>query len=248
MGISATSYLTDVLRRAAEVGDRNEGQIGAAAELLVACVRAGGVIQAFGTGHSQSTALEVAGRAGGLIPTNRIALSDVVLFGGDDPAVLADPLLERDPATAARLYRLAAPQPADVFVIASNSGVNGSVVEMARLARADGHPVVAITSLAHSRRAAPVHGRLADHADVVLDNGAPYGDVLLSEPDGTAACAVSSITGALLVQLVTAEAVRLLREAGERPPVYVSANTPGGHERNQRLEQRYGGRLRRLAG
>src|SRR6266540_3351706 len=200
MSISASSYLTEVLRRAAEVGDRNRRQIAAAAGLLAGCVRAGGVIQAFGTGHSQST-----------------ALADLVLFGGDDPSALADPLLERDPATAARLYRLAAPQPADVFVIASNSGVNGSVVEMARLAAAERHPVVAITSLAHGWRAEPAHGggrRLAEVADVVLDNGAPYGDVLLTEPDGTAACAVSSITSALLVQLVTAEAVRLLRQAG----------------------------------
>ncbi len=251
MSISASSYLTEVLRRAAEVGDRNRRQIAAAAGLLAGCVRAGGVIQAFGTGHSQSTALEVAGRAGGLVPTNRISLADLVLFGGDDPSALADPLLERDPATAARLYRLAAPQPADVFVIASNSGVNGSVVEMARLAAAERHPVVAITSLAHGWRAEPAHGggrRLAEVADVVLDNGAPYGDVLLTEPDGTAACAVSSITSALLVQLVTAEAVRLLRQAGERPPLYVSANTPGGYERNRRLEERYAGRIRRMAG
>ena len=31
----------------------------------------GGVLQAFGTGHSQAFAMEIAGRAGGLIPTNR---------------------------------------------------------------------------------------------------------------------------------------------------------------------------------
>jgi uncharacterized phosphosugar-binding protein len=32
------------------------------------------------------------------------------------------------------------------------------------------------------------------------------------------------------------------------PPVYVSNNVPGGHERNLELEARYAGRIRRTAG
>ena len=248
--ISGPAFATASLRLLPELAEHRTAEVAAAAEVFVRSLRADGVIQAFGTGHSQAAALEVAGRAGGLIPTNRIGLSDLVLFGGADPAVLADPLLERRPDTAARLYELAAPHPTDAFVIASNSGVNGAIVEMARLVKSRGHELVAITSLAHTWQVPATHEsglRLADLADVVLDNGAPYGDSLLELPGGGKACAVSSMTSALLVQLVVAETIRRLLDAGEEPPVYISANVPGGYERNLVLEQRYAGRIRRIA-
>jgi uncharacterized phosphosugar-binding protein len=248
--IGASTSAAELLRRLSDLAATSGAAVAEAASLFAECVAADGVIQAFGTGHSQGTALEVAGRAGGLIPTNRIALSDLVQFGGEDPAVLADPMLERRGDVAARLYELATPAPADLFVIASSSGVNSSVVEMAHVVKAHGHRLVAITSVAHSTRVEPRHEsgkRLADLADVTLDNGAPFGDTLLEMPDGTSAGAVSSLSAALLVQMVVAETVRLLLEAGTTPPVYVSNNVPGGHERNLALEAHYAGRLRRTA-
>ena len=248
--VSARSYLDALTPIMARVADQAPGPVLRAAELIAASVRDDGVLQAFGSGHSEALAMELAGRAGGLVPSNRIALRDVVVHGGEPPEVLSDGTLERDPAIAARLYELAAPRPADVFVIASSSGVNGSVVEMARIVREHGHPLVAVTSLAHTRGVDSRHPsgvKLVDLADVVLDNGAPYGDAVLALPDGGAACAVSSITAALLAQLVTAEVVRLLLEQGVRPPVYLSANVPGGDEHNRALEERYAGRIRRTA-
>ena len=59
--------------------------------------------------------------------------------------------------------------------------------------------------------------------------------------------AVSSITSALLGQLVMVEVVRQLQDAGEVPPIYLSANVPGGDEHNHTLESRYAGRIRRTA-
>lgn len=219
-----------------------------AAEILYATLRAGGIIQAFGTGHSEALSMEVAGRAGGLVPTNRISLRDVVLRGGEPPSLLADVTFERRPETAHRLYQLAAVRPGDAFVIGSSSGINGAVVEMALLAKERGHQVIAITSVRHSTQVTSRHPsgrRLAELADVVLDNGAPYGDALLPLPDGGTVCAVSSMTAALLAQMVIAEVVRRYLEVGEQPPIYVSANVPGGDEHNRALEARYVGRIRR---
>ncbi|MCT2586368.1 sugar isomerase domain-containing protein [Actinophytocola gossypii] len=250
MTVSAETSASELLRLLGAVATTSQEAVAAAAALFASCVRDDGVIQAFGTGHSQGTALEVAGRAGGLVPTNRIALSDLVQFGGEDPSVLADPMLERRGDVAARLYELAAPRPADLFVIASSSGVNSSVVEMAHVVKAAGHPLVAITSVRHSQGVPAKHPsgkRLADLADVTLDNGAPLGDTLLPMPDGTSTGAVSSLSAALLVQMIVAETVRLLLDSGTTPPVYVSNNVPGGHERNLKLEAHYEGRIRRTA-
>ncbi|TQE19550.1 sugar isomerase domain-containing protein [Streptomyces ipomoeae] len=240
-GLTALRHLTESART----------DVTRAAELIADCVRADGVVQAFGTGHSQALVLELAGRAGGLVPTNRLSIADLVLYGGDHPSALDDPLLERKPGIAARLYDLAAPRPQDLFVVISNSGVNNVIVEMALHVKEHGHRLLAITSLSHTRAVPAGHPsgkKLADLADVVLDNAAPRGDALLELPGGGAVCALSTLTGVLLVQMAVAEATGRLLASGDRPPVYVSANVPGGFESNLELERRYAGRIRRTAG
>ncbi|MGK5522802.1 sugar isomerase domain-containing protein [Micromonospora sp. URMC 107] len=247
MPVSAEEFLAVVTATMNRVAQSQREAVGRAADLIAEAVRADGVVQAFGTGHSEALAMEIAGRAGGLVPTNRIALRDLVLLGGAPTDVLG-PLLERDPSVAHRLYELAPIGPRDVFVLASNSGVNGAMVEFASLVKEKGHGLVAITSAQHSGQMTSRHpsGRkLADFADVVLDNGAPYGDATLPLPGGGAVGAVSSITAALLAQQITVEVVARLLAAGERPPVYLSANIAGGDEHNSALEARYAGRIRR---
>ncbi|MEU1254973.1 SIS domain-containing protein [Streptomyces chartreusis] len=248
--VSARRFARESMAVLDRLTESAQDDVGRAAELIADCVREDGVIQAFGTGHSQATVLEIAGRAGGLVPTNRLSIADLVLYGGEHPSALDDPLLERRAGVAARIYELASPRPQDLFVVISNSGVNNVVVEMALHAKEHGHRILAITSLAHTRAVPAGHAsgrKLADLADVVLDNAAPRGDALMELPGGGAVCALSTLTGVLLVQMAVAEASALLIAAGERPPVYVSANVPGGFEGNLELEKRYAGRIRRTA-
>ncbi|MEV0611503.1 SIS domain-containing protein [Polymorphospora rubra] len=247
MTLSADAYLSVVRSTIDRVSAGQREAVEGAADLIAAALAADGVVHAFGTGHSEALAMEIAGRAGGLVPTNRVALRDVVIHGGESPSVLG-PTLERDPAVAHRLLDLLPVSPADVFVVASNSGVNGAIVEFARLVKERGHGLIAITSREHSAGVESRHpsGRkLADLADVVLDNGAPYGDATLELPNGGAVGAVSSITAALLAQQIVVEVVRRLIDAGQTPPVYLSANIPAGDAHNEELERRYAGRIRR---
>jgi uncharacterized phosphosugar-binding protein len=244
--MNAQIYLETVTELVASVGIEQAQAVQRAADLITDGLARGGVVQAFGSGHSEAVAMEIAGRAGGLVPTNRIALRDIVLYGGEPREVLEDQLLERRADVAHRLYELAAIDPADVFVLASQSGINGVVVELALLVKERGHRLIAVTSLEHTARSEPRHPsgrRLADLADVVLDNGAPYGDVVLDNQTG----AVSSVTAAVLAQMVVAEVVQRMERAGQIPPIYLSANVAGGFEHNQQLEARYAGRIRRIA-
>ncbi|QYC39561.1 hypothetical protein Nocox_09705 [Nonomuraea coxensis DSM 45129] len=243
------SYVNEVLELARRVAESQAQPVQRAAALLVAALRAGGVVQAFGSGHSEAIAMEIAGRAGGLVPSNRLSPRDLVLHGGRPPGVLT-PELERDPAIAHEIYALAPVEPQDVFVLISSSGVNGAVVELARLVKDRGHPLIALTSVAHSTAMTSRHpsgAKVMDLADVVLDNGAPYGDAILDLPGGGSYGAVSTITSALLAQMVVTEAVDELVALGETPPVYLSANVTGGDEHNKALESRYQGRIRRGA-
>ena len=250
MGVSSSDYLIRIQAAVDKIGTGQAELKSQAANILAGTVRHGGVIQAFGCGHSEALAMEIAGRAGGLVPTNRIALRDIVLYGGEPLDALKDPALERDPRIAHRLYELAPVKPDDAFVIASNSGINGAVVEMALLVKERGHPLIAITSAEHSSRVDSRHSsgrKLGDIADVVLDNGAPYGDASLPLPGGGAVGAVSSITAALLAQQIVIAVVDHLIGAGVTPPVYLSDNVPGGKEHNAEIEARYAGRIRRTA-
>ncbi|TDC02988.1 sugar isomerase domain-containing protein [Nonomuraea longispora] len=243
------TYADRILDLARQVAESQAGQVRKAAQLLVTSLRADGVVNAFGSGHSEAIAMEIAGRAGGLVPSNRLTPRDLVLYGGQPPGVLT-PELERDPSVARQIYDLAPVEPQDVFVLISSSGVNGTVVELARIVKDQGHSMIALTSVRHSTQMTSRHpsgSKLLDLADVVLDNGAPYGDALLELPGGGSYGAVSTITSALLAQMVVTEAVDALVAMGETPPIYLSANVAGGDEHNKALESRYAGRIRRGA-
>ncbi|MEV1239582.1 SIS domain-containing protein [Nonomuraea sp. NPDC050022] len=243
------TFATKALELAHQVVETQAEPVRRAAALLVASLRAGGVVNAFGSGHSEAIAMEIAGRAGGLVPSNRLTPRDLVLYGGQPPSVLT-PELERDPQIAHRIYELAPVAPQDVFVLISSSGINGAVVELATIVKDRGHPLIALTSVQHSSQMTSRHpsGRkLLDLADVVLDNGAPYGDAILELPGGGGYGAISTVTSALLAQMVVTEAVAELVALGETPPIYLSVNVAGGDEHNKALESRYAGRIRRGA-
>ncbi|WP_102193724.1 sugar isomerase domain-containing protein [Microbacterium aurantiacum] len=246
----ASHLFREVQTRLEVLTERAEaGAFDGAIDLVVAALDAGGVIHAFGTGHSEAFAMEVSGRAGGLIPTNRFALRDIVMHGDRDVDVLTG-ALEREPWVVDELMATVPVGDSDVFMIASNSGVNGSIVGAALWAKERGHSVIAVTSLQHTARVQPKHPsgkRLSEVADIVIDNLAPYGDTTLEVADGIGAGAVSSITAAYIAQLLTLGVARTIADRGETPPMYISANIPGGDDHNSVLEDRYRGRIRRGA-
>ena len=239
-------FHTEVTTRLAKLAADNQA-IDDAIALITDALAAGGVVQAFGTGHSEAFAMEIAGRAGGLIATNRIPLRALVLRGGEDVSVLGGAELERDPNVAENLLSLFDIDPNDIFIIASNSGVNGSIVGVALAAKARGHKVIAVTSLDHTSEVTPKHPsgkRLSEVADIVIDNLAPFGDSTLELEGGIGVGAVSSITAAFIAQRITIGVAEAMRQRGKTPPVYISANIPGGDEHNRALEDLYGERIR----
>jgi uncharacterized phosphosugar-binding protein len=249
MSDSTGQYLGEIKGRLRRIAD-NTAPIAVAVAAIAAALEAGGVVQAFGTGHSEAFAMEIAGRAGGLIATNRIPLRNVVLRGRRDVSVLGGAALEQDATVVDELLSLTDLNPSDIFVIASNSGVNGSIVGMALAAKARGHKVIAVTSLAHTNAVKPKHPsgkRLSEVADIVIDNLAPYGDTVMQIHGGIGVGAVSSITAAFIAQLITVGVAETIVARGQTPPVYLSANIPGGDEHNRVLEDAYGDRIRREA-
>ncbi len=218
-----------------------------AATLCADSIERDGVIQAYGTGHSRAIAMELSGRAGGLVPVNKIDLEDLALYANWPLERVKRPDIERDLEAGKAILSCYNIQPQDVFLIASNSGTNAAIVEVAQHVKAHGHSLIAITALAHTQQATSRHPsgkKLYELADIVIDNCGPFGDAMLDLPDGGKACSVSSLASVLIAQMLTAETIQRLLERGIEPPVFVSYNVPGGIERSEQLLRRYAGRVR----
>ncbi|MDF2626745.1 MAG: hypothetical protein K0R39_576 [Symbiobacteriaceae bacterium] len=247
MPISAPALFAEAQAAIAKLEATQMEQIRKAGELLANAIMQDGVIQVFGTGHSKAFAMEMASRAGGLVPANAIDMELLFLRQVLPMSLWHSPELERDPETAKLVLAQYDIRPTDAFIIVSNSGRNGSTVEMAMRVKRHGHPLIVVTSLAHTTQVTSRHPsgkKLYEIADIVIDNCGPYGDAALAvEGQDYQVCAVSSITGALIAQGLTAEIIGCLQRAGAEIPVLISANVDGGDAHNEALRKKYAGRI-----
>lgn len=132
----------------------------------------------------------------------------------------------------------------DPLILSSVSGTNVLVVELAHQARERGVRVVAVTGVEFSRAMVSKHSsgkRLFEIAELVLDNGAPYGDSALEiEGLDTPVAAWSGLAGAALMWAVTVGIVEKCVAANIVPTIYSSYNLPGGDERYAAARAHYG--------
>lgn len=208
--------------------------ISQAARIVADGIMKGGIIQAFGSGHSYAAAIEICGRAGGLIP------SKVIM----DPAGGA---YERYEGVGSSLMHKVMIGENDIFFLISNSGRNPMSIEIAEKVKEAGNKLIVVTALDISKASTSRHSSgklLYEFADVVLDNHSVYGDAALKiEGLDTAICGTSSFAGTLLLQQTIYEAVKIMVDEGFVPPVYKSANIDGGSEYNHAIESQYADKI-----
>ena len=202
----------------------------------------------FGSGHSVGFGMELAGRPGSLVPFHTIVTSDFVLHGKVSLAEFKDPdnIFERRADIADRLYDLYDIRPQDSFIIISNSGINGVVIDFAIKAKQEGHKVIVVTSWQHTSAEASRHPsgkKLYEMGDVVIDNCGPQGDALIETGKIEKICSISSITGAFIAQSITTETCRLLSERGVELPLLLSEDSEENRKHNAELRQKYAGRI-----
>ena len=234
------AYFTNIAVVLDNVLTTQRGAMEESAKLLADATLCDHNIFAFGCSHAGLLALEMYYRTGGLATINPVRAPGLTL--DIDPATMTSQM-ERLPEYGRVIADNQPIGEGDVVIIHSVSGRNTVTVDFALRCREKGARVIALTSVAAGKAIPSRHpsGKLLmDVADVVLDNCGCVGDASIEikgVPEKVAP--TSTAVGAAMLNAIMGRAVELIVERGEVPPIFMSANVPGGDEHNRDMLRRY---------
>src|ERR1700738_2018649 len=242
---AALSYFEKALDLLREVREQELSAIDQAAEICTTSIAAGGLVFLFGNGHSRMLCEEMTPRQGcfpGFVAVVELALSNHANIIGIN-GLRAPLYLEKYEGYAEEILKGFHFGPHDAFIVISTSGIRPVVVEMAAGAHRRGMPVIGIVSRQHSERSAAAHSsgkKLIDVADIVIDNHCPPGDCVF-EVEGLEwrTGPVSTVTGAMIVNMLRCEVAERLVARGVKPELLPSHQFVGNASAAEQLERFY---------
>ena len=242
---AADRYFDKVSSLLKELREQELPAIQKAAEICASSIACGGLVFLFGNGHSRMMCEEMTPRQGcfpGFVALVELALSNHAAIVGAN-GLRAPLYLEKYEGYAEQILKGFHFGPHDAFIVISTSGIRPAVVEMAAGAKNRGLPVIAIVSRQHSEQSEPAHSsgkKLIDFADVVIDNHCPPGDCVLEIPGlewrtGPA----STVTGAMIINMLRCEVAERLVARGVKPELLPSHQFVGNSSAAEQLERFY---------
>ncbi|MEW6232756.1 MAG: SIS domain-containing protein [Chloroflexota bacterium] len=245
------SYYKAALETIERIRTEETEKIREAGRLIGESLAKGRVLHVFGTGgHSYIAGEEMFYRAGGLVPVNAILEPGVSLAFG----AIRSTKVERTPGWVKGVLDTYALQAGDVILVVNANGVNSATIDAALEAKNRDLTVIAVTSPECSKAIPPGHparhssGKsLYEIADLFIDDKVPIGEALVTvEGCDQKVAPGSTIANAFILHSMVIVAVEHMVRLGVTPPVWKSANAPGGDEANRRYIAEYSGRLKHL--
>lgn len=241
--IEAKTFKDSIVKLLDELYESQNNNLEETANAMADCMAKGGVVHVFGSGHSVGLGIDIKDRIGSLVPIHIMEMSDFVTRGGVPLEEFMDTknIFERKPNMAQRLYELYDIKPEDIFIVISNSGINGIVIDIASLAKQNGHKVIIITSMKHTLAEEPRHPsgkKLYEFGDIVIDNCGPHGDALIETTGDAKVCSVSSICNNCIAQSMAARTIELLLEKSIELPILT-----GDKKHDDEIIKKYEGRI-----
>jgi uncharacterized phosphosugar-binding protein len=250
---AAERYYQEAMARLPSLLDGQRDALDRAASLCTDAIAADGLVHLFGVGHSRMMCEEMTPRQGCFVGWHTIVELGLtyhnVIVG---PNGLRQSLhLEKTLGYAEQILRNFAFGPKDVMIVISTSGIREIIVEMAEGAKKRGLLVIALLSKTHCDQAKPAHPsgkKLAELADVVLDNGAPIGDSLLDiKGCKNKTGPFSTLGGAMVMNMLRCEVAQRLMDRGIEPVFLPSHQFVGSRTVEEQLEFFYAQYARRVA-
>lgn len=250
MSVYTEQYFHKIVSMYETILADNSGAIEKAAELMGAAVMDDKLIHVIGTGgHSNIGAEEMFWRAGGLVPINAILDPGTALIHG----ALRSNHIERSGGYAKAVmdaYRI----DDGVLIIVNAYGINAMTIEAALEAKKRGVKTIGVTSMSFGQNVPKDHParhasgkNLYEIVDVFVNSHMPYGDAIVDFDGLDQKVAPSStLANCFTVNLLVVETVKYLLDHGYAPPLWQSANIPGGEQANAEYQEKYIGRIKHL--
>ncbi|MGO9274376.1 MAG: sugar isomerase domain-containing protein [Terriglobia bacterium] len=237
--MSTEDYLSRIGKIISMISQTQKQKIEAAAEAFASSIQAGGRVYLFGSGHSVIPVLDIFPRYGSFVGFYPIYDPRLMWFNVVGPGGARELLwLEQREGYVPIVLQSYQLEPNDTILIFSHGGLNAAPVEMAIEAKRKGLTVVSVSSDENRRQAQAKHSsgkKLADAADIAIDNCVPPEDALVSVEGSQEKFAAGSTVAAVSIAmaLVAETGVRLVRK-GAKPPTFVSPNAglPADHNQN----------------
>jgi len=240
--------IVETLRRFEEEQREN---LKRAAEVMAKAIAEDKLIHVYaGGGHTWLPVAEMFYRAGGL------ACIDPFMDLGLSPFTQALHYMEfeRLPGYGRAVINYYNPKKGEVVLFIHNIGVNPATIDAALACKERGCVIVALSSSYWQKNVPPGHyirhpsgKNLFDIADICIDDYNPFGDAVVEVPGlDTPIAPISNVVDFYIVHRIEIEVVKKLVEMGVEPPVWKSANVPGGDEYNKKNLEKYFHRIKYL--
>lgn len=244
-------YLADVQAKLQAVEAAQAANLRKAGVMIADAYQQDRLIHVYGGGgHTCMMVYEMFFRAGGMANVNPIMGHDI------SPSCQALKYLEVERTTGygnclIRYYEVAKD---DLLIIFHNIGMNPTTIDAADEAKKRGAKIIAISSgdwrkklpLDHHIRH-PNKKHLFEYADLCIDDANPFGDAeFYVEGYEVPIAPTSTMVDAFIAHRMVMEAVAEMKRRGLEPPIFRSANLPGGDEHNALLLKKYKPRVKDL--
>jgi uncharacterized phosphosugar-binding protein len=247
--MSAESYFQQSETILRQIRTTQKEAIDRAAGRFAESIAAGGWVYLFGSGHSVLPVLDVFPRYGSYLGFRPLMDPRLMWFNVTGPGGAPELLwLERQEGYVAQFFQNYSFSGKDTLVVYSHGGLNAAPIEAALYARERGTTVCAVTSVQNHAVSKATHSsgqKLADVADIVVDNCVSPEDSQVDVGQREKVAAGSTLAAILISMALVAEAAARLRKRGVELQTFVSPNVPGvAGDHNQEVFRRFRERIR----